>query len=188
VVAAARRGALFLAALAAALALAALRPLPRAVAASEYEVKAAFLYNFTRFATWPPEAFKDDGAPLVIGVLGEDPFGAVLDDAVEGKTAGGRRVVARRYRLAADAREAQELFIATSEEPRLARILEALEGSSVLTVGEADSFAERGGAIGFVVEEKKTRFCVNLAAAKRARVEVSSQLLRLAKVVRQEEK
>jgi hypothetical protein len=158
----------------------------RADVATEYQVKAAFLYNFAKYVEWPRAAFKDDKAPIVVGVLGDDPFGSALDEALEGKTVDGRRVVARRFAKEKDARQAHILFLPASEDERLPAVLRALAGASVMTVGDAERFAERGAVASFFVEESRVRFCVNVSAAARSDLKISSQLLKLAKIVNEE--
>jgi hypothetical protein len=144
----------------------------------EYEVKAAFLYNFAKFVKWP------DGTPtgptFVIAVLGDDPFGAVLDRAFADKTILGKPVELRRVASPEAAREAQMVFVASSEEPRLAKVLAALGGSTALTVGETDGFADRGGMIAFQLRGDVVRFDINLDQVEREHLRMSSQLIRLA--------
>lgn len=158
----------------------------RAEAPTEYQVKAAYLFNFAKYVEWPRGTFKTEDAPIVIGVVGEDPFGEALDDALEGKVVEGRKLVAKRFASAEDARGAQIVFIAASEEPRLRQDLATLSGRSVLTVGDVDRFAERGGIAGFYTEGSKVRFRINVAAAARADLKISSQLLKLARIVSEE--
>ena len=154
---------------------------PAATGPAEYEVKAAFLYNFARFVEWP-EAPAGDG-PFVITVLGRDPFGAALDDTLRGKTIGQRRIEIRRASRSEDLAGSRIGFISDSERDRLPAILKSLEASPVLTVGEMDEFAERGGVIRFRVEQDRVRLDINVAAAERARLRISSQLLKLARIV-----
>jgi hypothetical protein len=150
---------------------------------SEYDVKAAYLYNFAKFVAWPPEA-RGDAASFVIAVLGDDPFEKALDDALRGKTVEGRNVVVRRPSRVEDAVGSQILFISGSEQGRLETILKAVAGApGTLTVGDMDGFAERGGVIGFRLEGNRVRLDVSLAAAERARLKISSQLLRLARII-----
>lgn len=160
-------------------------------AASEYAVKAEFLHRFAQFVTWPPEAFPPGGAapaaddaPLTVGVLGADPFGSVLDAAMAEARVGGRRFVVRRFRTLAELQPCHILFVPATEEPRLPEVLERLRGTPTLTVGETRRFARQGGVIGFRLVEDRLRFEINASAAERARLKVSSQLLRLATVVR----
>lgn len=152
-------------------------------APTEYQVKAAFLYNFGRFVEWPARARPP--ANLTICVLGDDPFGPVLDGLIEGKSIQGRKLVARRPERVEDAGDCHILFISSSENGRLAQILAALRGRSVLTVGEAERFAHRGGMINFRLEGSKVRFEINLDATEQEGLTVSSQLLKLATIIRE---
>ena len=122
---------------------------PPASSPTEYEVKAAFLYNFARFVEWPAEARHDPATPFVIAVVGHDPFGAVLDETVAGKAVGGRPIEVRRVARAEEARDAQIVFVAPSERPNMAAILKTLGRPGILTVGDSDGFASQGGAINF---------------------------------------
>jgi len=151
--------------------------------AGEYSVKAAFLYNFAKFVEWPPEALGG-GSPVVLGVLGDDPFGASIDQTVAGKTANGRQILIRRLRWGQDLKQCQILFISSSERKRLKQILDALRGSSVLTVGDMEQFSQQGGMIQFVIDQSRVRFEVNVGAAEQARLRLSSKLLALARSVR----
>jgi hypothetical protein len=166
---------------------------------TEYEVKAAFLLNFTKFVTWPDKAFEKNESPFVIGVLGQDPFGATLDKMFEGKTVKDRKVEILRFTWperkegepAGDALQAlvrglkgcHLLFVSASEDGHLDDLAKMLTGSNVLTVGESEGFAKRLGVIGFFIEAKKVRFQINTDAAARAQLDISSRLLRLASVV-----
>ena len=147
---------------------------------SEYQLKAVFLYHFVQFTEWPTNAFSSTNSPVVIGVLGDDPFGRLLEETVRDETPNGRRVTVQRYRRAEDIKECHVLFISRSETKRLGEILAGLGGRTILTVGEAETFAESGGMIGFVVEKNKIRFKINAEAARRANLTLSSKLLRLA--------
>ncbi len=150
---------------------------------TEYEVKAAFLYNFARFVEWPPETFHDAQEPFVIAVLGLDPFGPVLDDTVAGKMAFGRRIEVHRSTRVEDVHDAQIVFVSASERANMPVILKTLDRPGVLTVGDVDGFAEHGGAINFTVQARKVRFEINPARAEQARLKMSSQLLKLATLV-----
>jgi hypothetical protein len=147
----------------------------------EHEVKAAFLYNFAKFVKWPD---NDPRSPtFVIAVLGEDPFGSVLDRTVAGKTVLGRSVEVKRLQNLDATEPIHILFVGESEKKHLPEIWKRLEGTSVLTVGEMDSFAERGGMIAFKVREDVVQFEINLGSVERARLKMSSQLIRLARQV-----
>ncbi len=177
----------FRALLAAAVVLGGSLPAPRALSATpnEYQVKAAFLYNFAKFVEWPPGTFPEPNAPLVLEVLGEDPFGQALDEAIAGRSVDGHTLLVRRSRRLQDLRGCQVLFVSSSEQKWLPLILARLEGSPVLTVGESEKFAESGGAIQFLLEDNRVRFAINLDAAMRARLKISAKLLALAKVMRE---
>jgi hypothetical protein len=150
----------------------------------EYTVKAAFLYNFAKFVEWPADSMGGGGSPLVLGVLGDDPFGAAIDQVVAGKTANGRQLVVRRFKWGQDLKQCHILFISSSERKRLAEILGALRGASVLTVGDMDQFGQQGGMIQFVIEQSRVRFEINIGAAQNARLKISSKLLALARNVK----
>jgi hypothetical protein len=154
----------------------------QAAISPESQVEAVFLYNFARFVSWPPRAFPDPQAPLVIGVLGEDPFGAYLDETVRGEKVNGRPLVVQRYRRVGEIKACHVLFISKSEGDRLEQILAALRGRSILTVSDADGFTGRGGMIRFLTEKNKVRMQVNLDVVKSANLNVSSKLLRVAEI------
>jgi len=156
----------------------------QAQGSSEYAVKAAFLYNFAKFVEWPPGVFGNDGAPLVVGVVGDDPFGSALDQTIRGKSANGRQLIIRRFSWGQNLRECHILFISSSERKRLSQILDSLRGAGVLTVGETDHFNQQGGIINFVIEKGKVRFEINAGAAESSHLKLSSKLLALAKSVR----
>lgn len=149
----------------------------------EYEVKAAFLFNFGKFVEWPADAFAVTGEQFIVGVLGEDPFGVILEETVAGKAVQGKKLVVKRFSRVKDAAHCHILFISSSEEGRLTEILSALAHRKVLTVAEMPEFARRGGMIRFRMENNKVRFDINLTAAQRAGLTVRSQLLRLGSVV-----
>jgi hypothetical protein len=157
---------------------------PAAHAASkEYQIKAAFLFNFAQFVDWPAGAFAGSQAPLVIGVLGEDPFGSYLDDLVRGEKIGAHSLEVQRFRRVEDIRTCHILFISRSEEHQVDHILGSLKNRHVLTVSDIDNFAHRGGVIGFFTANNKIRFKINVAAARTANITVSSKLLRVAEIV-----
>jgi len=156
---------------------------PRAAPSREYQIKAGFLFNFIRFVDWPPGAFPDANAPLVIGILGEDPFGPFLDDMVGGQTVNGRPLVVERFRSVDEISACHILYISRSEAGRLDEILARLKGRNILTVGDANAFALHGGVIGFATESNRTRLKINLEAARTADLTISSKLLRPAEIV-----
>ena len=151
----------------------------------EYEVKAAFLFNFAKFVEWPPESFNDRDS-LAICIFGEDPFGGSLESTVAGEKIGGRQLRVRQVERPGELRSCQIAFIGRSERERVPEVLAALRGANVLTVGEPDRFAEQGGMVRFFLEANRVRFEINLDAVERTRLQVSSKLLRVARVVRPE--
>jgi hypothetical protein len=159
------------------------QPVAQASAAPEYQVKAVFLFNFAQFVAWPAGAFPDSAAPLVIGVLGEDPFGSYLDEAVRGELVQAHPLTVRRYRRVDEITDCHILFINRHEVDDLEDILGALKGRGVLTVSDAEGFAERGGMIRFVTDRNRIRLRINLEAARAADLTLSSKLLRPATIV-----
>lgn len=152
-------------------------------APTEYQVKAAFLFNFARFVEWPPRAFASPTSPIAVCVLGEDPFGEALNRVVAGKMLNERTLMVRRAKKLRDLSGCEILFISSSERERLPEILEELRNAPVLTVGETEGFASRGGEVQFTLEESRVHFLINVDAAERAGLKVSSKLLNLARVV-----
>ena len=153
-------------------------------AANEYQVKAAFLLNFARFTEWPAAA-DSDGKPLVVGIVGDDPFGSILDEIVAAETVGGRALEVRRFSAAdIDGDACDVLFVGSWTDPELERLLARLDGTGVLTVGETEAFAERGGIIALVTEQARVRFVVNVDAVSRSPLKLSSKLLTLARIVK----
>jgi len=146
----------------------------------EYQVKAAFLLNFTRFVEWPPGAFESTASAFVICILGDDPFGNVLDQVVEGESVGGHRVAVRRIRRPKTA-GCHILFIPAGEKDTGATV-GSLE-TGVLTVGEGAGFLKEGGIIAFVLQERRVRFDVNLRAAAKASLGINARMLAVARSV-----
>jgi hypothetical protein len=155
----------------------------QASAASEYQVKAAFLYNFAKFVEWPEAALSNPTASIVLCVYGEDPFGPALDETVKGKSINSRDLAIHRTKNPQELRGCQVVFIDGAESKRLPEILGALQGASALLVGESGGFAEQGGQIQFLLEDNKVRFSINVDAVERAHLKISSKLLALAKIV-----
>nr|WP_246262417.1 YfiR family protein [Aromatoleum evansii] len=150
---------------------------------TEHEVKAAFLYNFAKFVDWPPQAFTSADAPLALCVLGHDPFGAALS-AVDGKAARSRTVQVRRLQHDGAVRDCHIVFLAAAETVRLRELVATLRGWPVLLVGESEDFATQGGIINLTVgRENRVQIEINLNAAQRHGLKISSQLLRLARIV-----
>jgi hypothetical protein len=147
---------------------------------SEYEVKAAFLFNFAKYVEWPEGAFPGPADRIVICVLGENPFGTLLEDVVKDKKANGRELAVRETRSISAAAGCHIVFIAFSEQSRLEEILRRLGDHPVLTVSDGGALADRGVILGLTLSEDRVRFEVNLIAARRAGLKLSSQLLKVA--------
>jgi hypothetical protein len=159
---------------------------PSAAAESrlEYEVKAAFLYNFAKFVEWPVGAFPDADSALELCIYGDDPFGPVIDHIVRGRTVQGRPIIVQRGVETTGLSVCHLLFVGPIASEEMARIVQLTGGTAVLTVGESDWFIDSGGMIRLFLEGGKVRFEVNAGAAEQAQLKVSSQLLKLARAVR----
>jgi hypothetical protein len=149
----------------------------------EYQLKAAFLFNFSQFVEWPESSFSDSKAPFVIGVIGDDPFGPFLDQLVQGEHVRERPVVVRRFDKATDVSGCQILFVSRSEAARWEPIAEELKGRSVLTVADGNDLARDDGIIRFTMEAGKIRLIVNVEEARESDLRISSKLLRTAQIV-----
>ena len=153
--------------------------------AAEYDVKAAYLYNFARFVEWPTAApHRQSDATLDICVLGQDPFGGRLDAMMADATVRGRKLATRRLTSATAAAGCHVLFVGASDEREVSRVLATLAQADVLTVSDMPEFVRLGGMLQFVVQGSRVRFHVNLAACEAAGLRVSSDLLRVASTVR----
>jgi len=155
----------------------------RAQTLDEYQVKAAFLYNFVKFVEWPVEAFNDSSAPVVIGVVGDDPFGSKIDQMINGKIANGRPLVLKRFPNLKALTFCHIVFICSSEKNNLRQAL-AAAGAGVLTVGETERFIQMGGIINFTIVDSKVRLEINQVAAERAGLKISAKLLNLGRPAR----
>jgi len=166
-----------------------------ATSSQEYQVKAAFLYNFLQFIGWPEDKSADNNQPLTIGIVGKDPFGDAFEP-IKDKKVKDRNVITKHFESFEELKKSAEegktrkvemltkchlLFICSSEQKNLKEILNLVKDQNVLTVGEMEGFLEAGGIINFLVVENKIRFEINTSAAEQAKLEIRSQLLRLAK-------
>jgi hypothetical protein len=149
----------------------------------EYQVKAAFLFNFSQFVSWPPQAFSSASAPIIIAVLGQDPFGPDLDAIVSGEHVNGHPLLVRRYRDVSEIDGCHILFIDRSESAELSQIIHSLRGRAILTVSDIARSAQSGVMIDLVTENDHIRMHVNLAAARASGLTMSSQLLSLAQII-----
>lgn len=153
-------------------------------APTEYDVKAVFVLNFSRFVAWPTQAFTSATQPFAICVLGNDPFGPHLDDAVRGERADGHPLIVRRFQSIADVGDCQILFIDQSQAAQLPRILAALDHHSILTVTDLQGASRRGVMIQFATVDNQIRLRINPDSARAAGLTISSTLLQLAQIDR----
>jgi len=154
-----------------------------AEAPTEYQVKAVFVYNFSRFVEWPPQVFSAPDEPFVIGVLGSDPFGARLDEAVRGERIDQHPLLVRRFRNLGEIGDCRILYIDRSESAQLPQILAALDHRSTLTVSDLDGSSQRGVMIQFTTDNNRIRLRINVESARASGLTISSKLLRSADIV-----
>jgi hypothetical protein len=157
-------------------------PCAQAGSYEEYQVKAAFLHKFAKFVEWPSGAFSSDADPFMLCVAGKDPFGKALD-TLHDKTVGNRKIVVRKFQSTEDAGKCHILFIGSSEKSGLQQILKAVRNKQILTVGDTEGFAQSGVMINFTLQEGKVQFEINPQAVKQAGLTVSSQLLKVSKII-----
>jgi len=173
-------------------------------ASREYQIKAAFLHKFIKFVDWPKEKMYDVNKPIVVGILGKDPFGDAIE-IIMGEQVKDKKLVVRWFESFEDSknsngkdkpsvhkkikaiRKCHLLFFCYSEKKYREEIMKSLKGSHVLTVGDMNGFLESGGVINLIIEDKKVRFEINISAAKRAGLKIRSQLLKLARRVVRED-
>lgn len=148
----------------------------------EYKIKAVLIYRFTKFIEWTPESFSDNQDPLILSIIGNDPFSKSID-ALHGKNVKGRKLLVKRITGIEDIDKSHILFIAQSEKERLTEILQTTRELCVLTIGDMEGFSNQGGIINFFMVENTVRFEINVAAAQEAGLEIRPSLLNLAKVV-----
>lgn len=154
-----------------------------ATAVKEAQIKAAYLYNFTKFVEWPAASLGAPGDSIVVGVFGESTLQADLETTVKGRKVNGRSIVIKRVVTATEARAVHLLFVAAGEEAHFADVMPKLAGTAVLLVGESPQFLARGGCIRLIVDEQRLRFEINATAAERAQLRLSAQLQNLAVAV-----
>lgn len=148
----------------------------------EYQVKAAFLFNFCQFVEWPADAFTSAGAPFVIGVYGDNPFGHYLEETVAGEKVDGHPVAVRYFNSVENLGDCKILFVSAPGKHESEEVLSSLKGKSVLTIGDAPYFLAQNGMIKFVTRNKNIKFQINLDETKNAGLVLSSKLLRLAEI------
>jgi hypothetical protein len=157
---------------------------PQEAQLTEADLKAAFLYNFAKFVDWPDEAFATETAPIAVGIYGDDEFVATLRTLLDKKKAHGRGFTVRKVANTQEAHNCQILFFREPDTRKLSQVIDAIRRRPILTVGESDEFLDLGGMLNLFFENKQLRFEVNPAPADTAKLNVSSQLMRLAKRVR----
>jgi hypothetical protein len=148
----------------------------------EYQVKAAFIFNFAKYVDWPPESFPSKDSPVTLCIIGRDPFGAALA-TIEGRNVHGRPLRIRRSVAADDAGGCHIAYLSESEERRIPGILKAIGTQPVLTMSDVEGFAESGGSVGLFVAEERLQFDANFTALQRANLKASAQALKLARTV-----
>lgn len=162
----------------------------------EYQIKAAFLYNFMQFVDWPEEKVSDTNDPIILGIIGDDPFGDAFKP-IESKRIKGKKSLIKRYEGIEKLKKSDDkgqskielirqchlLFICSSEKENLKDVINLVSGYDILTVGETPNMLESGGIVNFLLDENKVRFEINLSTARRENIKIRSQLLRLAKKV-----
>jgi hypothetical protein len=159
------------------------QPLSYGQAVSEYQVKAAYLYNFAKFVEWPPETFTSTTAPIRMCILNDRSFESQLNQVVKDKNVAGRPVAVIPVQNGEQSRDCQVLFLGSLQNLQALRVIEILHGTSVLTVEESNGFVKDGGMINFVLQGNQVHFQVNHKAATQAGLRLSSRLLSVAKLV-----
>lgn len=150
---------------------------------TESEVKATCVFHLAEFVKWPTSAFESDSAPMIIGIMGSDPFNGALDKVIQGETVNSRKLVIRRSRQAEDMKGCQIVFIGQSEAGRLTDLVAGLQSANILTVSDLPQFCKQGGMIVILIERGKVVFEINAGAARHAGLRLSSQLLKIARKI-----
>ena len=149
---------------------------------TEYQIKAKYLYNFTRYVNWPKEVFTDSISPFVIGIVGQDPFGIELEKTVEGKNIKNRTFSVKRFNSINDLEFCHMLFIGLIDKKHQNQILNKIKGLSILTVGNRTNFTQDGGIINFIEKKEQVRFEINTKVARESRLKISTKLLKMADI------
>ena len=150
----------------------------------EYQLKAAFLFNFTQFVEWPSESFPTSQTPAVIGILGKDPFGAYLEEIIRGETINRHALVIRHFDNIEEVTNCHILFINVSDKSQVQSILKNIKGKNILTISEASGFSKLGGMIRLYTKDDKINIQINVDATKEEKLIISSKLLKLAEIVK----
>jgi hypothetical protein len=155
---------------------------PQISTVREYQLKAVFLFNFSQFVEWPAEAFDEPTAPLIIGIVGEDPFGTYLDEIAAGEKIHSHPLVIRRFQTTDDVSACHILFVNVKGNVVLTDLLANIKNKSILTVGDSDRFIRSGGMVRFFTENNKIRIRIDPEATKASRLTISPKLLKLAEI------
>jgi len=158
------------------------------IATREYQVKAAFLFNFTQFVEWPPQAFSTPQSPAVIGILGKDPFGTYLEETITGETINKHPLTIQHFTDVDEVTNCEILFINISDKNKLQLIIEKLKGKNILTVSDVNGFAKFGGMVRLYTKDDKINIQINLEATKEENLVISSKLLKLAEIIKTDKK
>jgi hypothetical protein len=158
-------------------------PPQKKMAVSEHEIKAVYLFNFAQFVEWPSEVFPEGDSPIIIGILGKDPFGGFLEETIQGEEVSGHPLQVKHYANVKEIENCHILFIHPVLIPKLDNILKELKGKEILTVSDGSNFIKQGGMIRFIKESNKIRLQINLSAVKASDITISSKLLRLSEIV-----
>jgi hypothetical protein len=153
----------------------------------EYQLKAVFLFNFTQFVEWPASSFSSDQSPMIIGIVGNNPFGSYLEETVTGEKVGEHPVVVQYYNNAEEIKACHILFINLSDSKQREQVVTLLKGRNILMVSDAPGFLNQGGMVRFFTGSNKIKLQINLEAAKAANLSFSSKLLRLAEIFKPRE-
>ena len=148
----------------------------------EYQLKAVFLYNFTRFVDWPLHSFSNSNSPFVIGIVGNDPFGSNLEEAIRGESVGSHTMIIQHYSEITESTNCHLLFINSKDPDEIRGILEAVKGKNILTVNEYSKFPQLGGMVQFINENNKIKLVINNNAVKVTQLQISSKLLSVARI------
>jgi hypothetical protein len=158
--------------------------LPAQAPSREYLLKAVFLFNFTQFVDWPANAFENAQSPLVIGVIGDNPFGAYLTQTVSGEKINGHPLTVQYYKSEEEIKLCHILFVNVNETKKLEQVLETAKGKNMLTVSDHPDFLKQGGMIRFVTNNNKIKLQINIDACRESKMVLSSKLLRLAEIIK----
>jgi hypothetical protein len=154
----------------------------QSVPSKEDQIKAAYIFNFAKFTTWPASKFSEPGSPLIIGIFGEDPFGVLIDELVKGELVQGRPIEIKRYKDSDQISYCHVFYVHHSNNVDLEDIIRKLESLDVLTISDIDNFTEKGGIVKFFQDDGKMKFEINGQVVKNSRLMISSRLLRLAEI------